>query len=75
MRCNQLLAMKKSIILVSMLSLAAILLPSCASEPKTTTTTTRQTTVTTQSQTSLPRQPIGYRDNNMETGGPGLTGH
>jgi PBP1b-binding outer membrane lipoprotein LpoB len=66
--------MKKSIILVSVLSLAAILLPSCANEPKATTATTRQTTATAQSQTSLPPQPIGYHDNNMETGGPALTG-
>jgi hypothetical protein len=66
--------MKKFIIVVSVLSLTAILLPSCASESKTTATTTRQTTPITQSQTNLPAQPIGYHDNNMETGGPGMTG-
>jgi PBP1b-binding outer membrane lipoprotein LpoB len=63
--------MKKSIIPISVLSAAAMMLVSCASEPQTTTTTTRQTTVTTEPP-SRPMQAIGYRDNNMETGGPGL---
>ena len=66
---ERILGMRKSIILVSMLSLVAMMLVSCASEPQTTTTTTRQTTTTT----GLAPVPVGYRDNNMETGGPGLT--
>jgi len=40
-------AMKKAIILGSALSIVALMLVSCGSEPETTTTTTRQTTVTT----------------------------
>jgi hypothetical protein len=40
-------AMKRAIILGSVLSVAALMLVSCASEPEATTTTTRQTTVTT----------------------------
>jgi hypothetical protein len=40
-------AMKKAIILGSALSVFALMLVSCSSEPETTTTTTRQTTVTT----------------------------
>jgi hypothetical protein len=39
--------MKKAIILGSALSIVALMLASCASEPEATTTTTRQTTVTT----------------------------
>jgi hypothetical protein len=39
--------MKNTIILGSALSLIALMLVSCGSEPETTTTTTRQTTVTT----------------------------
>jgi hypothetical protein len=40
-------AMKRAIILGSALSVVALMLVSCASEPEATTTTTRQTTVTT----------------------------
>jgi hypothetical protein len=40
-------AMKRVIILGSALSVVALMLVSCASEPAATTTTTRQTTVTT----------------------------
>jgi hypothetical protein len=40
-------AMKRAIILGSVLSVFALVLVSCSSEPATTTTTTRQTTVTT----------------------------
>jgi hypothetical protein len=40
--------MKKAIIFGSALSVVALMLVSCASEPEATTTTTRQTTVTTQ---------------------------
>jgi len=40
-------AMKKAIILGSVLSVFALMLVSCSSEPTATTTTTRQTTVTT----------------------------
>jgi hypothetical protein len=40
-------AMKKAILLGSALSVLALMLVSCASEPEATTTTTRQTTVTT----------------------------
>ena len=73
---ERILAMKKSIIVVSVLSLVAMMLVSCVSEPQTTTTTTRHTTTTTPTAPDhgLPNQPIGYRDNNMETGGAGLTG-
>jgi len=39
-------AMKRAIILGSALSVVALMLASCASEPEATTTTTRQTTVT-----------------------------
>jgi hypothetical protein len=39
--------MKNTIILGSALSVIALILVSCGSEPETTTTTTRQTTVTT----------------------------
>jgi hypothetical protein len=39
--------MKRAIILGSALSVVALMLVSCASEPSATTTTTRQTTVTT----------------------------
>jgi uncharacterized protein YcfL len=52
--CDELLlkeamhTMKKSIILISALSLFGLMLVSCSSQPETTTTTTRQTTVTTQ---------------------------
>ena len=63
--------MKKSIILIPVLFAMAMMLVCCTSEPQTATNTTRQTTVTTESQ-SRNMQPIGYRDNNMETGGPGL---
>jgi hypothetical protein len=62
-------AMKKSIVLVSVLSIVAMVLVSCASEPQTTTTTTRQTTTTTTAHHQVPNQPLGYRDNNMQTGG------
>jgi uncharacterized lipoprotein YajG len=62
--------MKKSIILVPVLS-AVAMLACCTSEPQTATTTTRQTTLTTESQPGS-MQPVGYRDNNMEAGGPGL---
>jgi hypothetical protein len=65
--------MMNPIIITSVLSVMAMMLISCASEPATTTTTTRQTTVSTQAPTGS-MQPIGYRDNNMETGGPGLGG-
>jgi len=41
-------AMKNAIILGSALSIVALMLVSCSSEPDTTSTTTRQTTVTTQ---------------------------
>jgi len=47
-------AMKKAIILGSALSVLALMLVSCSSEPETTSTTTRQTTVTT-----APPQPVG----------------
>ena len=40
-------AMKKAIIFGSVLSVIALMLVSCASEPEATSTTTRQTTVTT----------------------------
>ena len=62
-------AMKKSIVLVSVLSIVAMVLVSCASEPQTTTTATRQTTTTTTAHHQVPNQPLGYRDNNMQTGG------
>jgi len=61
-------AMKKSIVLVSVLSIVAMVVVSCASEPQT-TTTARQTTTTTTAHHQLPNQPLGYRDNNMQTGG------
>ena len=61
-------AMKKSIVLVSVLSIVAMVLVSCASEPQTTTTATRQTTTTT-AHHQVPNQSLGYRDNNMQTGG------
>ena len=60
-------AMKKSIVLVSVLSIVAMVLVSCASEPQ--TTATRQTTTTTTAHHQVPNQPPGYRDNNMQTGG------
>jgi hypothetical protein len=41
-------AMKNAIILGTALSIVALMLISCSSEPDTTSTTTRQTTVTTQ---------------------------
>jgi hypothetical protein len=41
-------AMKKAIILGSVMSVVALIFVSCSSEPEATTTTTRQTTVTTQ---------------------------
>jgi hypothetical protein len=47
-------AMKKAIIFGSALSILALMLVSCSSEPQSTTTTTRQTTVTT-----APPQPVG----------------
>jgi hypothetical protein len=62
-------AMKKSIVLVSVLSIVAMVLVSCASEPQTTTTATRQTTTTTTAHHQVPNQPLGYRDNNMQAGG------
>ena len=62
-------AMKKSIVLVSVLSIVAMVLVSCASEPQTTTTATRQTTTTTTAHHQVPNQSLGYRDNNMQTGG------
>ena len=61
-------AMKKSIVLVSVLSIVAMVLVSCASEPQTTTTATRQTTTTTTAYHQPSNQPLGYRDNNMQTG-------
>jgi TRAP-type uncharacterized transport system fused permease subunit len=70
MQLTPILAMKESIILISLLSVVAVTLVSCASESKTTSTTTRQTTATME-QSPRPMQPIGYRDSNMETGGPG----
>jgi hypothetical protein len=63
-------ALFKSAGLIPTVCVVAIMLVSCASESQ--TTAKHQTTSTTQSQTNLPSQPIGYRDNNMETGGPGL---
>jgi hypothetical protein len=59
--------MKKSIILVSMLSVIEMGLVSCASESKTATTTTRQATMTVE---RLPRivQPNGYRDWTLQRG-------
>src|SRR5437762_11926173 len=53
-------AMKKSIVLVSVLSIVAMVLVSCASEPQTTTTTTatRQTTTTTTAHHQVPHQPL-----------------
>jgi uncharacterized lipoprotein YajG len=53
--------MKKSIILISALSMLALMLVSCSSEPETTTTTTRQTTTTNAAENRM-SQPIGYRD-------------
>jgi hypothetical protein len=46
--------MKKSIILISALSVLGLMVISCSSEPETTTTTTRQTTVSTQVPPSTP---------------------
>jgi hypothetical protein len=63
-------ALFKSVGLIPTLCLTAIMLTSCASESQTTTTATRQTTAATQPP-PRPMQPIGYRDSNMETGGPG----
>ena len=58
----------KSIIPTFALSMLALMLVSCSSQPQTTTTTTRQTTTTTTNAADnrFP-QTIGYRDNNMET--------
>jgi hypothetical protein len=64
----------KSIILAFSLSMLALMLASCSSQPETTSTTTRQTTATTNAAENRMSQPIGYRDNNMETGGPAMTG-
>ena len=65
--------MNKSLIIASVISVMVMVLVSCANEPQTTATTTRQITVSTEAPTRS-MQPIGYRDNNMETGGPGVTG-
>jgi len=54
--------MKKSIILISALSLVGLMLVSCSSEPETTTTTTRQTTVT------APPPPIQTTTTHTRTG-------
>src|SRR5260370_26787511 len=62
-------AMKKSIVLVSVLSIVAMVFVSCAIEPQTTTTATRQTTTTTTAHHHVPNQPLGYRANNIQTDG------
>jgi hypothetical protein len=67
------LAIKKSISLTSALSMLALMVVSCSSQPKTTTTTTRQTTTTTANAAdNRPPVPIGYRDNNMENNYGGI---
>ena len=55
--------MKRGIILTSALSMLALMLVSCSSQPGTTTTTTpRQTTTTTNAAENRMPQSIGYRD-------------
>ena len=50
----------------------ALTLVSCASEPTTTTTTRQTSTTTTNAADNRFPQPIGYRDNNMETNYGGI---
>jgi uncharacterized lipoprotein YajG len=52
----------KSVIPTFALSMLALMLASCSSQPGTTATTTRQTTTTTNAAENRMPLPIGYQD-------------
>jgi len=57
------------------LSVFALMLVSCSSEPSATSTTTRQTTTTTNAAENRMSQSIGYRDLPQGSADPGQFGH
>ena len=61
----------KSIIPTFALSMLALMLASCSSQPGTTTTTARQTTTTTNAAENRMSLPIGYRDMTQGSAAPG----